>query len=342
MKKVILFIFYFFSFLPLLAQKKELVIGFGSCLDQNLPTQFLDKLIAQKPDIFIFMGDNIYKDSLNPKDKIPEYEKFNKIPQVKWLKKNSKVLSTWDDHDYGVNDVGGEYEEKALSQKIFLEAFDEPKDSIRWKRKGVYDSYTTNFSNKVIQILILDTRYFRGPLKKEKFLFWEKGYIPNENPIPVLGEEQWRWLELELDKPADLRILVSSIQFHNEKHRFEKWANFPKEKQRMLDLLKFKNIKGLIILSGDRHIGEFHLIKEKNLPPIYEITSSPLNREINFPIVEPFHPDRLGNFFQESNFGILRFTPKEKDLEISMELHFRTGLILKNVVSLSELQKILE
>ena len=329
---------------PIHAQKKEFIIGFGSCLDQNLPTSFLDKLIEQKPDIFIFMGDNIYKDSLEPKDKIPEYEKFNKIPQVKWLKKNSRVLSVWDDHDYGINDIGAEYEKKEISQKIFLEAFDEPKDSIRYKRKGIYDSYSFQFSGKNFQIILLDTRYFRTPLKRKSFLGFEYGgYIANEDPsASILGEEQWNWLDTELSKPADLRIVVSSIQFHNDKHRFEKWGNFPKEKQKFLELLKFKTTKGIIILSGDRHIGEFHVIKEKGLPPIYEITSSPLNRELSFPAIEPFHPDRLGNFFQESNFGILRLIPKGKDLNISMELHLRTGLVIQHIVSLSELYTVLE
>lgn len=331
-------------YLPIYSQKKEFVIGFGSCLDQNLPVNFLDALVAQKPDIFIFMGDNIYKDSLDPTEKIPEYKKMISLPQIQALKKTSKILATWDDHDYGVNDIGGDYEKKDLSQKIFLEAFDEPKDSIRYKRKGVYDSYYFQFSGKDLQIILLDTRYFRTPLKRKSFLGFEYGgYIPNDDPsASILGEEQWRWLDSELSKPADLRIIVSSIQFHNDKHKFEKWGNFPREKQKFLELLKFKTTKGVIILSGDRHIGEFHLIQEKGLSPIYEITSSPLNRELMFPAIEPFHPDRIGNFIQESNFGILRFTPKGNDLEISMELHSRKGLFMSIKKLLSELQKVVE
>jgi alkaline phosphatase D len=344
MKNLLLLIIVLLGTIEVSAQKKEMVIGFGSCLDQDLPAPLLDKLILQKPELFIFMGDNIYKDTTEPKEKISEYEKFKKIPQVQWIFKNTKVLSTWDDHDYGLNDSGGEYENKSQSQKIFLETFDEPKDSPRWTRKGIYDSFFAQFSGKTIQFIILDTRYFRGPLKKKKILFWERGgYIPNEEEgVTMLGEEQWKWLDLELNKKADLRILVSSIQFHNDHHRFEKWGNLPREKQRMLELLKFKNTKGLIFLSGDRHIGEFHLIKEKGLPPIYEITSSPLNREVPFPIQEPFHPDRMGNFFQESNFGIIRLIPIGKDLDIFMELHLRTGLVVKHQVKLSDLEKLIE
>lgn len=330
--------------LSLYAQKKDFVIGFGSCLDQNLSVSFLDNLLAQKPDIFIFMGDNIYHDSLDPSEKIPEYKKFNSFTQIQNLKKTSKILATWDDHDYGVNDIGADYEKKDLSQKIFLEAFDEPKDSVRFKRKGIYDSYLFQIHGKNVQILILDTRYFRTPLKRKSFLGIEyNGYIPNPDPnATILGDEQWKWLDLELNKPAELRIIVSSIQFHNDKHRFEKWGNFPKEKQKFLELLRFKGIKGVIILSGDRHIGEFHLIQEKGLSPIYEITSSPLNRELGFPAIEPYHPDRIGNFIQDSNFGILRFSPKGTDLEVSMELHSKNGLVLNIKKLLSELQKIIE
>lgn len=330
--------------LNIYAQKKDFVIGFGSCLDQNLPTNFLNNILLQKPDIFIFMGDNIYHDSFDPLEKVPEYKKFNSIPQIQTLKQTSKILATWDDHDYGVNDVGAEYEKKDLSQKIFLDAFDEPKDSFRYKRKGIYDSYVFQVHSKNVQILILDTRYFRTSLKRKSFLGLEyNGYVPNFDPnATILGDEQWRWLDSELDKPADLRILVSSIQFHNDKHRFEKWGNFPKEKQKLIELLKFKSIRGLIILSGDRHIGEFYLIQEKGLPPTYEITSSPLNKELGFFPLEPFHPDRIGNFIHESNFGILRFAPKGNDLEISMELHSKRGLVLNIKKLLSELQKVIE
>ena len=41
----------------------ELVIGFGSCLDQNLPQPIWKEIKAQNPEVFIMLGDNVYGDT---------------------------------------------------------------------------------------------------------------------------------------------------------------------------------------------------------------------------------------------------------------------------------------
>jgi alkaline phosphatase D len=283
------------------------------------------------------MGDTIYLDSENPEDKIPAYEKLVNNIYYQKLKKNTKLLYTWDDHDFGINDAGSDYKEIEKSKSIFLNFIQEPQNSPRRKRKGVYDSYYFEHSGKIIQILLLDTRTFRSNLSKN---FWGE-IIPNIDPnATILGEDQWNWLDQEFQKKADVRLLVSSIQFHNDLHRFEKWGNFPNEKKKLFQLLQKHSIKGTLIISGDRHIGEMYKIQKAGLPTLFEITSSPLNKELTFPAVEPFHPDRIGNFVQESNFGLLRFIPEKDDLKIFMEIHLLNGLILQKVVNLSELQKI--
>ncbi|GIT33654.1 MAG: hypothetical protein Ct9H300mP3_11850 [Gammaproteobacteria bacterium] len=56
------------------------------------------------------------------------------------------------------------------------------------------------------------------------------------------------------------------------KHGFEKWSNFPHEKERLLSLIKqFKKPVGLV--SGDRH--KAGIYKQDNL---YELTSFSLNK----------------------------------------------------------------
>jgi alkaline phosphatase D len=43
----------------------------------------------------------------------------------------TKVIGTWDDHDYGVNDGDINYINKHLMRDIFLDFVDEPDDSER-------------------------------------------------------------------------------------------------------------------------------------------------------------------------------------------------------------------
>ena len=71
------------------------------------------------------------------------------------LKKTCPILATWDDHDYGANDAGSEYPLKAESQKIFLDFFDEPVDSERYKTPGVYDAKIIGPPGKQVQIICL-------------------------------------------------------------------------------------------------------------------------------------------------------------------------------------------
>ena len=41
----------------------ELVIGLGSCLDQDLPQPIWKDIKSQNPEIFIMLGDNVYGDT---------------------------------------------------------------------------------------------------------------------------------------------------------------------------------------------------------------------------------------------------------------------------------------
>ncbi|XP_065869519.1 uncharacterized protein [Euphorbia lathyris] len=62
----------------------------------------------------------------------------------------SEVIGTWDDHDYGLNDAGKEFEGKVTNQRLLLDFLDEPQDSPRRKQEGVY-TYTFGPVNRQIK-----------------------------------------------------------------------------------------------------------------------------------------------------------------------------------------------
>lgn len=308
LKKILISLIFLFHLSLLAEENKQILkrISFGSCLEQWNPQEIWKPMLDYKPDVFVWLGDNIYYDSYIAEEKIFYYKLLINRDEYKKLKKISRMLYTWDDHDYGVNDSGSEYEDKVNSQKIFLYAFEENKNSPRWTRPGVYDSYYFGSKGKRVQIIMLDTRYFRSELKRDwRKIFGVKRNVPNtDKGATVLGETQWKWFSDELEKPADLRIIVSSIQLINDSHSFEKWGNFPADRKKFFDLIKEKNAKRVIILSGDRHMSEFSMEKE-NLPyPIYEFTSSSMNKPFKFMKPEN-NPKRIGNPIIEENFGNL-------------------------------------
>jgi alkaline phosphatase D len=86
-------------------------------------------------------------------------------------------------------------------------------------------------------------------------------YVPNPDPSKtILGEDQWRWLAEPLKVPAEVRLLVSSIQVVAEDHGWEKWMNFPHERERLFTLICDAGAEGLIVLSGDRHLAELSMM----------------------------------------------------------------------------------
>src|SRR5262245_53719857 len=258
-------------------------IAFGSCVDQDKPVPIFDTMAATKPDLLLMIGDNMYAD-LDKKVKVtPEvirekYQQMAKLPAFVKLKGACPLmLGTWDDHDYGKNDGDGTWEHKDGAQREFLDFFGVPENDPRRKQKGIYHAQVFGPPGKRVQVILLDTRYFRSPLKKGPFDPKTRiaPYIPNTDPdATMLGADQWKWLEEQLKKPAEVRLLVSSVQVISDEHPFEKWGNFPKEREKLYALLKSTGANGVLILSGDRHLAEVSLDTKALSYPLYDITSS--------------------------------------------------------------------
>jgi alkaline phosphatase D len=145
----------------------------------------------------------------------------------------------------------------------------------------VYHAAVYGPPGKRVQVILLDTRYFRSPIKKAPFDPRTRisACLPNTDPdATFLGDEQWTWLEEQLKKPAEVRLLASSIQVISDDHPFEKWANIPKEREKLYALLNRTGANGVIVLSGDRHLAEVSLDTKALGYPLYDVTSSGFNQ----------------------------------------------------------------
>lgn len=283
-------------------------ITFGSCLHQDKPQPIWEALDKEKSDLFIFMGDNIYADTNNINVMHQKYNKLAKQPGYKKFRSNTPIIATWDDHDYGKNDAGKEFPIKSLSKNLFLDFFEVPNHAKERTRSGIYSAHYFEKDNKKLQILLLDTRYFRSkPIKlptnsRCDHTHYGKQIDPQAT---ILGKQQWRWLENELTKPAALRIIVSSIQVIPEQHCWEKWSNFPHERERFFNLLLRTKADNVIILSGDRHLAEVSKIDiAETKKPIYEITSSGMNTRM-YGEGEKNHHRVNDDNFRENNYGVI-------------------------------------
>ena len=83
-------------------------IAFGSCCRQDKPQPIWDSIVAAKPDVFVFLGDNIYGDTEDMTLMRQKYEMLASQPAYQKLREDATILATWDDHDMGKNDAGVE------------------------------------------------------------------------------------------------------------------------------------------------------------------------------------------------------------------------------------------
>ena len=283
------------------------VIAFGSCATQDEPQPIWTSIRKENPDVFIFLGDNIYGDTVDMDVLQKKYDKLGAIQEYKRLKKQTKVIATWDDHDYGMDDSGREYPKKEEAKAIFLDFFDEPKKSERRDRPGIYNSYMFGKEGQRVQVILLDLRWFRSPILKGDWPAKGTGSGPYKPHVDgtgeMMGETQWAWLEEELKKPADLRVIGSSVQFNANFHGWEAWENFPHERRRMMNLIGANKANGVIFISGDMHYGEISVDRRGAAYPLYEVTASGMNRAWLRP--EP-NQRRMGEQIYYHHYGIIR------------------------------------
>ena len=312
---------------PLAAKQIE-SIAFGSCLTQTMSQAILGKVADLNPDIFIFMGDNIYADTTNMAIKKKAYQKLTRGRYFNRLKSKSMILATWDDHDYGYNDVGASYPAKRASRRLFLSYM---RNSRKNPNPGVYNSYYYGAANRRVQIILLDTRYFRSR--------WPRTYEEmGDKSKTMLGKGQWQWLKNEFKKPAKLRIVVSSVQLLAENELGEGWYLMPHEQQRFYNLVKSTRANGVVILSGDRHYAETSLVREKAGYNLYEFTSSGLNRTwLEGSQFE--NKNRFGKTFATNNFGLIKIRWKGSDALLTVEYRDDDAKVLgQYFVKLSDLK----
>ena len=285
--------------------------------------------MALQPDIFIWGGDIVYADSEDINTIKATYEAQRAVPGYAALLAQVPVTGTWDDHDYGVNDGGREFSIRKESQQAFLDFMGVPKISPRRQQQGVYSSQLLKNTKGSVNIINLDTRYFRSALTKDPAK--GKRYRPNSyGEGTLLGEEQWSWLGEQLkSSKADYYILVSSIQLLSNVHGFEKWGNHPHEVDRLKELIVSSGARGVIVLSGDRHISEF---SKTNVPqlgyPLVDFTSSGLTHAYESFSGES-NPFRVGEVTHELSFGLLFLNPRSG--LVSMQIMAENGKVLQEL-----------
>ncbi len=269
------------------SQADSFRIGFGSCLKNSGDAQILDRVVEADPQLFVWLGDNIYGDTENMQLLQKRYAVLGNNPRFQRLWNHCPNLAIWDDHDFGADNVGQEYPKKRESRAIFLDFWKVPGDDLRRSHEGIYGSYLYGEAEREVHMILLDNRSFRTR--------------KNINSGSILGAAQWAWLEEELQKPSAVKIICSGIQVVSTEHGYEGWNEFPAERQRLFDLIKKYQVPGVLFVSGDQHWAEISKLSGALGYPAYDLTASSLDQYWR----APANSLRVGRAYESANFGMI-------------------------------------
>jgi alkaline phosphatase D len=295
-------------------EKPIQVIAFGSCNRQDAPQPLWKSVLADRPDLWIWMGDNIYGDSPVMDTLKAKYNRQKAQPDYRELTSRTPVVGIWDDHDYGINDGGKNFVQKKESRDILFDFLDVSAQAPERAREGAYSSHTFGEGDHLVKVILLDARYFRDTLERIN-----RVYQINESG-QILGEEQWKWLEAELrSSPAKINLIISGIQMLPTAHAYEKWANFPSEREKLLNLIAESGAKTPILLSGDRHIAEIMKLSDSRFPKgLYEVTSSGLTHTWSG-VAQETNSFRVSDLIAKLNYGLATINWEKKEVTIQIK-----------------------
>lgn len=303
-------------------------IAFGSCLRNPSGAEILDQVVAYQPDLFVWLGDNIYVDTFDKPERFEQlYGQLGANPRFQKLKATCPQLAIWDDHDYGMDNHHKDYPLKDLSKVAFGKFWDVPAVSAFWTREGIYRCVEYGKPGRKVQMILLDGRWF---LDKQE----------PEARDSYLGKEQWAWLEEVLKRPAEVRVICSGVQVIKVNamgRNWEMWGHHPSEKKRLFELIDSTGANGVVFASGDMHFAELYKTGEAGYP-LYDLTASGMDQK--YPQSGKVQPDQtqIGTSLIKSlNFGGLVIDWEKSLLHLEI-LNGEGEVHLRHDVPLAELQ----
>ena len=200
-------------------------ISFSSChlpelMKRDAPTFWQDMRQVSDPQLWLWMGDNMYRDGndINAKrleyNKVREEESYARHGLVSQTEPVIPIMACWDDHDYGYNDAGSDYPCSAESQAEWAHHVNIPPSEPQHPdspdyRPGVYNSRMFlkpgTEEEAGVHVILLDNRSGRDPT-------YDKFGECKGSDTKILSDQQWAWLEEELERQSEIKIIGSGIQ----------------------------------------------------------------------------------------------------------------------------------
>ena len=274
-------------------------LAFGSCARHQLDAEqvVFQAIAAAEPDVFFWLGDNIYADSASEWVFAEDYRRQRAIASTLPLMRSVPQLAIWDDHDFGLNNSDNTSPVRDASLAAFRNYWANPAYGLA-DGPGVYFQYAYGG----VDFFMLDGRYYRSPNKD-----------PDGPAKTLLGKRQGEWLrEVLRASRAPFKVLACGSGWTSEDGPTgDTWAAFQTERNALFDFIRDARIEGVFLLSGDTHFGEVNAIpwSEHGGYDLYDLVSSPLAQATGSSFLDGEPELRIRKpYFRTVNFGLLDFS----------------------------------
>jgi alkaline phosphatase D len=308
----------------------DFTLATGSCAYINEPRYdrpgepyggdyyIFENIHKKNPDLMIWLGDNVYlrEADWNTRTGIMHrYTHDRAIPELQPLLGSVHHYAIWDDHDYGPNNSDKSYFMKETTLEAFKLFWANPTYGV-----GDIEGAFTFFQWSDADFFLLDNRYYRD------------ANILNQESKTILGEEQLEWLKNALvSSYATFKIIAMGGQFLNTEARGETYTNygFEQEREEIINFIHEQDIKGVLILSGDRHYAELSKLEVENEPVIYDLTVSTMTAGVYKDAAEVQNELNVeGTLVVERNFATLHFTGPADNRIVEIKIFNSNGELL--------------
>jgi alkaline phosphatase D len=282
-------------------------VGFGSCARwQEYPHQPIWTALEQwEPDLFCWLGDNIYADTIEPSIMSDSYKIQRAVPEFQRFGGQVPQLAIWDDHDYGLNNGDQNNPMRDDSLRLFQRYWVNPSYGTE-KTPGIFFHY----SYGGVDFFFLDNRFHRDP--NEKLDGPDKTH---------LGSDQLAWLKdgLKRSKAPFKVLIIGGGWSHNRDAAAEgedNWASYRHERDGLFNFIRDEAIEGVLLMSGDIHRSEANCIpwSAEGGYDLYEFASSGLAQDTPVPEWLEVPEIRLREPFTGGhNAGIVEFDLTQDD-----------------------------
>jgi alkaline phosphatase D len=314
---------------PAAGSKGTYVVGFGGCAGYTPANERMwDTIASHELSAFLFLGDNVYIDLPEMPGPFHEYSYYRRQsrPEFSRLISETPPYAIWDDHDAAFDDIWlGPYVDTPAWKQPMVNSFRQ-----NWNNPayGTETSPGTWFSFVIgdVEFFMLDGRTYRS----NPFL---------DNPS-MLGAEQKNWLLRGLEQStATFKVIASPVAWADgaKPNSVDTWSGFAAERDDIFSFVEDNDLRGVILLSSDRHRSEAWKIERDSGYPFYDLLSGQLTNIHTHPAEE----GALFSYNAKDSFGVLTFRTDQSDPEVSYQIYsIDNELIEALVIRLSDLKGI--